>query len=77
MKKELESKVDFSVKRHIGKYQSESGHKVFSEIFTVLDPDFIFKLLCTICEKSLVDFSVDSERYKVRKLLKYLNPFLD
>jgi len=71
MKKELESKVDFSVKRHLGKYQSESGHKVFSEIFTVLDPDFIFKLLCTICEKSLVDFSVDSERYKIKgKVIK-------
>ena len=65
MKKELESKVDFTVKRRLEKYQAESGHKVFSEVFTVLNPDFIFKILCTICEKALVDFSVDAERYKV------------
>jgi serine/threonine protein kinase len=64
--KELESKVNFNVKREIQDYQGESGFKAYTEVFTVMTPEFIFKLLCSICQGGLSDFTVSEDSYKIK-----------
>jgi len=64
--KELESKVRFDLKREIQDYQSEGGFKAYTEVFTVMTPEFIFKLLCSICQAGLADFSVSEDTFKIK-----------
>ena len=63
--KELESKVNFDTKRELQEYRPEVGFKAYTEVFTVMSSDFIFKLLCSIAQNNLADFSVSSTSYKV------------
>jgi len=64
--KELESKVNLDAKREIKEYQPFAGFKASTEVFTVMSPDFIFKLLCSICNDSLADFTVSDSSYKIK-----------
>jgi serine/threonine protein kinase len=64
--KELETKVNFEVKRDIQDYQGESGFKAVTEVFTVMSPDFIFKLLCAAAQGNLTDFTVSENAYKIK-----------
>jgi len=64
--KELETKLNLDAKREIQEYQSEGGFKAYTEVFTVMSPDFIFKLLCSAADNNLADFSVSSTNYKVQ-----------
>ena len=63
--KELEAKVDFNTKREIQDYQPEAGFHVYTEVFSVLSTQAIFKLLCSLAQKNLTDFSVAPDMYKV------------
>jgi len=64
--KELEAKLNLDAKREIQEYQSEGGFKAYTEVFTVMSSDFIFKLLCSIAQNNLADFSVSSTSYKLK-----------
>jgi serine/threonine protein kinase len=64
--KELEAKLNLDAKREIQEYQSEGGFKAYTEVFTVMSPDFIFKLLCSAADNNLADFSVSSSSYKIK-----------
>jgi serine/threonine protein kinase len=66
LSKELEAKVNFETKREMQEYQSQAGFKAYTEIFTVMSPDFIFKLLCSSCQGCLTDFSVSEDTYKIK-----------
>jgi serine/threonine protein kinase len=66
LSKELEAKVNFESKRELQEYQPEAGFKAYTEVFTVMSPDFIFKLLCSACQGNLSDFSVSDDIYKIK-----------
>lgn len=64
--KELENKLDLNAKREIQDYQPATGFKATTEVFTVMSPEFIFKLLCKISKDNLTDFSVSNSQYKIK-----------
>ena len=64
--KELENKLDLNAKREIQEYQPATGFKAATEVFTVMSPEFIFKLLCKISKDNLTDFSVSNSQYKIK-----------
>jgi len=66
LSKELEAKVNFEAKRELQEYQPEAGFKAYTEVFTVMSPEFIFKLLCSACQGNLSDFSVSDDSYKIK-----------
>jgi len=66
LQKELEGKVDLEAKRELQNYQSEAGFKAYTEVFTVIDTDFLFKLLCSIAFNSLSNVEVSNTTYKIK-----------
>jgi len=64
--KDLEDEVDFSVRREIREYQALTGLRQFTEIFSAMDPDIIFKALCVICWGIKTQMSVDNDAYKIK-----------
>jgi len=65
IEKELEGKLNLNAKREIQDYQPDAGFKAYTEVFTVMSPDFIFKLLCVLAKDSFADFSVSDSAFKV------------
>lgn len=68
--KELESKINFNTKRELQEYRPELGFKAYTEVFTVLTPEFIFKVLCGACQTAVPGFTVSEDTYKVKTNLK-------
>jgi len=66
LSKELESKVNLEAKREMVEYRPEAGFKAYTEVFTVMTPEFIFKVLCAACQGTLTDFSVSNDTYKIK-----------
>ena len=64
--KELESKVNFDTKREMEEYQPQAGFKAYTEVFSVMPPDFLFKLLCAQCKTQVPDFTVSEDKYKIK-----------
>lgn len=64
--KELESKINFNTKRELQEYRPELGFKAYTEVFTVLTPEFIFKVLCGACQTAVPGFTVSEDTYKVK-----------
>jgi len=64
--KEFEDKINFDAKRELREYQAITGFKACTEIFTVIDPDIIFKALCAICWKLKVQMDVSNDNYKIK-----------
>jgi len=64
--KELEAKVNFEAKRELQDYQPEAGFKAYTEVFTVLSADAVFKLLCSLAQTACTDFNVASDMYKIK-----------
>eukprot|EP00330_Aristerostoma_sp_ATCC50986_P010545 CAMPEP_0114596026 /NCGR_PEP_ID=MMETSP0125-20121206/17967_1 /TAXON_ID=485358 ORGANISM="Aristerostoma sp., Strain ATCC 50986" /NCGR_SAMPLE_ID=MMETSP0125 /ASSEMBLY_ACC=CAM_ASM_000245 /LENGTH=566 /DNA_ID=CAMNT_0001798487 /DNA_START=68 /DNA_END=1768 /DNA_ORIENTATION=- len=66
LKKDLENKVDFDAKREIRDHDAKAGFKAFTEVYTVLSPDFIFKLLCSNARTTLNEFTPSKNQYKIK-----------
>jgi len=66
IEKELEGKLNLNAKREIQDYQPDAGFKAYTEVFTVMSPDFIFKLLCVLAKDSFADFSVSDSAFKIK-----------
>jgi len=64
--KELESKVNFNTKRELQEYRPELGFKAYTEVFTVLSPDFIFKVICGACLTHVPGFTTSEDTYKIK-----------
>jgi len=64
--KELEDKFNLNAKRVLQEYQEKAGFKINTEVFSVIDPDLLFKLLCVICAKVNTDITVSEETYKIK-----------
>ena len=67
IEKELEGKCNLNAKREIQEYQPLAGFKAYTEVFTVMSPDFIFKLLCSLAKDNMADFTVSNDTFKVNK----------
>lgn len=63
--KEFDKKINFETKRELQDYQSEGGFRAYTELFTVMGVDFLFKLLCSLSQSKLADCSVSDNAYKV------------
>lgn len=63
--KEFDNKINFDTKREIQDYQAEGGFRAYTELFTVMGADFLFKLLCSLSQSNLADCSVSDNTYKV------------
>jgi len=65
IEKEL-SKIDFKTKRELQDYQPIAGFKCYTEVFSVMSPDFLFKLLCENSESLLSNYTVSEDSYKIK-----------
>ena len=65
LEKELDSKINLNAKRELQDYQPIAGFKAYTEVFTLMTPDFLFKLLCDICQTDLSNYTVSEDTYKV------------
>jgi serine/threonine protein kinase len=59
-------KVNLDAKREIQTYENIGGFNPYTEIFTVLTPDFVFKYLCAVSQSTFNEFSVSDETYKIK-----------
>jgi len=67
MPKELEDKVNLKAKRVIQEYQNKAGLRVTTELFSVMEPDLLFGLICLICHKNGIEITdVSQETYKLK-----------
>lgn len=64
--KEFDKKINFENSREIQDYKSEGGFRAYTEIFTVMSADFAFKLLCSLSQNKLADFTVSDDSYKIK-----------
>lgn len=72
IQEKLGSKIDFDAKRTLQEHQKRTGFKPFSEMYSVLNPDELFKILCYACESTLNEYTAAENQYKVsfhRKLV--------
>jgi len=47
-------------------YRPELGFKAYTEVFTVLSPDFIFKVICGACQTHVPGFTTSEDTYKIK-----------
>jgi len=66
IEKELDQKINFNTKRELQDYQPIAGFKAYTEVFTVMSADFIFKLLCDICQSDFSNYTVSDDTYKIK-----------
>jgi serine/threonine protein kinase len=66
IKKQLDNRVDFDVKREVRDYEDHGAFKAYTEVFTVMTPDFMFKLLCSLAQANFNEFSVSKDSYKIK-----------
>jgi len=60
--KKIQDKVDCNAKREIRDYIPQSGQNCF----TVLNPDFIFKYICTLSPLCFDEYTASSKSYKIK-----------
>jgi hypothetical protein len=65
IKKQLEDKVDFEAKRELREHETHGAYKAFTEVYSVLPADFLFKVLCAAAQTNLNEFTVSKDEYKV------------
>jgi hypothetical protein len=66
LEKELDAKINLNAKRELQDYQPIAGFRAYTEVFTVMSADFIFKLLCDICQSDLSNYTVSEDSYKIK-----------
>jgi len=64
LKKDLESKIDFSAKREMKEHNGK--FKPTSEMYTVIGSEFLFKLLCAAARSNLNEFEVSPDQFKIK-----------
>jgi len=66
LEKELDPKINLKAKRELQDYQPVAGFKAYTEVFTLMSPDFIFKLLCDICQTDIPNYTVSEDSYQIK-----------
>ena len=65
VEKQLQGKVDFKLARKIKKLDDETTYNINTCIMTVLDNEFVFKILCLICKNKMTHCTISNSAYKV------------
>lgn len=67
IKKQLDNKVDFDAKRELKEHVDGSSFHAYTEVFSVLPIEFLFKVLCGSAHANFNEYTVSKDTYKVEQ----------
>jgi len=66
IKKQLDNKVDFDLKRELKEHVNDSSFKAYTEVFSVLPVEFLFKVLCSSAQANFNEYTVSKDTFKIK-----------